>query len=126
MPAIQRTFVAPDPEYRKFWFPLVGSMVNLVPNTLKAPFNELKVRQALSLAIDRKKVVDIAMYGYTRPADSTGLSDGFTHYRDTKLNQEYPWTQYNSVKAIQLLKEAGFAKIKIHGLIRINRVMNKA
>lgn len=110
VPAIQRTFVEPDPQHRQFWFPLVGSMVNLVPNTLQAPFNQVKVRQAISHAINREKIVEIAMYGYTRPADSTGLSDGFMRFHDAELNREFPWTQYDPVKAKKLLKEAGLRK----------------
>ena len=33
VPAIERTFVAADPQHNVYWFPLIGSMVNLIPNT---------------------------------------------------------------------------------------------
>ncbi len=110
VPAIERTFVDPDRKHRQYWFPLVGSMVNLVPNTLKAPFNQTKVRQALSQAINRDKIVEIAMYGYTRPADSTGLSDGFSRFHDQQVSQDFTWTQYDVNRANALLKEAGLEK----------------
>ena len=34
------------------------------------------VRKAISMAIDRQLVVDVALYRYSRPADATGLSAG--------------------------------------------------
>ena len=36
-----------------------------------------RVRKALSMAIDRDLLVDVALYRYTRPADATGLSDAY-------------------------------------------------
>ena len=112
VPAIDRTFVARDPQHHFYWFPLVGSMVNLITNTQKKPFDQVLVRQALSQALDREKIVEVAMYGYTRAADTTGLSDGFKHYHSQDIAQQYTWTKYQPKKAIQLLEKAGLKKDK--------------
>jgi peptide/nickel transport system substrate-binding protein len=37
----------------------------LYPNHLRTPFGDVRVRKALSHAIDRERIVRIAMQGYT-------------------------------------------------------------
>ena len=85
VPSVERTFVRRDPAHNHYWFPLVGSMVFLYANTARAPFDDVRVRKALSMGIDRPKIVDVAMYGYTRPADATGLTDAYAAWRDPAL-----------------------------------------
>ena len=72
VPAIDRTFVARDRAHHGYWYPTTGSTVFLYPNTARAPLDDVRVRKALSLAIDRQRVVDIGLYGYARPSDGTG------------------------------------------------------
>lgn len=65
-----------------------------------APFNDLKVRQAVAYGLDRKTLSDILYQGYWKPAINNrwpGLT-GWANYAP------YP---YNPNKAKQLLKEAG-------------------
>ena len=49
-------------------------------------FKELDMRRAISCAIDRDRLVDIAMFGYTRAAWQSPYSDGFAKWqsRDDK------------------------------------------
>lgn len=110
IPAIDRTFVAIDPQHHIYWFPLIGSMVNLIPNSTSPLLGDSRVRKALSYAIQRERLVKVAMYGYTRPADSTGLTDGFSRERDASVTREHPWTQYDPQRARALLKEAGLVE----------------
>ena len=39
------------------------TLAQFIPNTSKAPFSDLRVRQAMSLAIDRKEMVDTVVFG---------------------------------------------------------------
>lgn len=109
VPAVERTFVARDPEHFHFWFPPLGSMVFLYANTTRPPFDDVRVRKALSMALDRERIVEIAMYGYTEPADATGLTAGYGFWRRTPDAAE-DWTRFDLERANALLDEAGLAR----------------
>ncbi|MCE9673874.1 ABC transporter substrate-binding protein [Myxococcus stipitatus] len=106
VPAVDRTFVAKDPEHHARWFPLFGSTVFLYPNTTLPPLDDVRVRKALSMALDRERLVEIAMYGYTRPADATGLNDAYTTWRDPDVADD-AWVRHDAKEAARLLDEAG-------------------
>jgi peptide/nickel transport system substrate-binding protein len=72
-------------------------------NLTKAPFNNLKVRQAVSLAIDRVAVNKAMTNGLGSPAFQFATSNSPAY--DPSLNQ---LNAFNPKKAKQLLKEAGF------------------
>ncbi|WP_426755047.1 ABC transporter substrate-binding protein [Myxococcus sp. Y35] len=106
VPAVDRTFVARDPAHHGRWFPLYGSTVFLYPNTTLPPLDDVRVRKALSMALDRERLVEIAMYGYTRPADATALNDAYTAWRDPDAAQG-AWVKHDLEAAKRLLDEAG-------------------
>jgi peptide/nickel transport system substrate-binding protein len=109
VPAIERTFVARDPSNNHYWFPLLGSTVFLYANTARKPFGDVVLRKALSMGVDRAKLVQVAMYGYTRPADATGLSDAFASWRDPE-SAARDWVRYDPAAANALLDGAGYAR----------------
>jgi peptide/nickel transport system substrate-binding protein len=94
VPAIDRVFVARDRQHHHYWFPLTGSTVFLYPNTQKPPFDDVRVRKAISRAIDRASLVHIALHGYSRPADATALSDAFASYRDDGIAASGDWVRF--------------------------------
>ena len=74
----------------------------LSTNNKKPPFDNLKVRQAIAHAIDRKAIIDGAMFGQGTPI--------YTHFPPfnpayVDLSATYP---YDPAKAKALLVEAGF------------------
>lgn len=76
----------------------------LALNNGKPPFDNLKVRQALSYAIDKKSLVEGAYSGFGTPIGSH-FSPNHPAYID--LSNKYP---YDPAKAKALLAEAGYAK----------------
>ncbi|WP_044469988.1 ABC transporter substrate-binding protein [Mannheimia massilioguelmaensis] len=71
-------------------------------NTEKAPFNNVKVRQALNYAVDKKTILN-AVYQGAGVSAKNPLPPTIWSYNDSI--EEYP---YNPEKAKQLLAEAGF------------------
>jgi peptide/nickel transport system substrate-binding protein len=74
------------------------SMNNKMP-----PFDNVLVRQAVSLAIDRQSIIDGAMFGYGTPI-GTHFAPHNPDYVDLIAN-----STYNPERARELLAEAGFA-----------------
>ena len=75
----------------------------LSTNNAREPFSNLKVRQAIAHAIDRKALIDGAMFGYGTPIGSH-FAPHNPAYKD--LTGTYP---YDLEKAKALMAEAGFA-----------------
>ncbi len=76
--------------------------VIMAMNNARAPFNDIRVRRALSYAIDRRAIIDGAMFGFGQPIGSH-YSRQAQGYVD--LTARYP---HNVDKARQLLAEAGY------------------
>lgn len=103
---VEDIFVAQDPDNRGYWYP-GGGLVSLTPNTQEAPFDDPQLREALSLAMDREQISEVAMQGYTPPAHPTGLP--MPAY-ESSLSAEYADAAYSrDVEAANdLLDEAGY------------------
>src|SRR5215470_15456639 len=92
-----------------------AAVVQAYPNTLapfglalaqdKPPFNDVRVRRAMSMAIDRQKQVDTVFEGHGIP----GWGVPFIYYQDKMptLAQLGPWVQHRPAEAKRLLTEAG-------------------
>lgn len=71
-------------------------------NTVRPPFDDVRVRRALVLAIDRQKLTEIAEKGLNSPATGGLIPEGLPgHLADTAL-------PYDPERAQQLLAEAGY------------------
>lgn len=75
----------------------------LAMNNGRKPFDDVRVRRAVSMAVDRKSVIDGAMYGLAKPIGSH-FPPQDAGYVD--LTGKYP---FDPAKAQALLKEAGVA-----------------
>ncbi|KGR37466.1 peptide ABC transporter substrate-binding protein [Vibrio campbellii] len=105
---VESTFVGQDKENNHFWYP-ANDAIHLYVNTKKAPFDDLRVRQALSMSLDREAIVDIAAYGYpTVNYNVGGIAELYKKHIDEDVNKKFGHlTQYDAKKAQSLLDEAG-------------------
>jgi len=71
----------------------------------RPPFNDVRVRRALSMAVDRQKQVDTVFEG----AGILGWGVPYIYYQDAKPTAKDlgPWWQYRPAEAKKLLAEAG-------------------
>jgi peptide/nickel transport system substrate-binding protein len=82
-----------------------GSIVELMMNLDKAPYNDVRVRRAITHAIDRDFIIAKANYGLSKIATGPISSEiAWAYNPDTK---QYP---FNIAEANRLLDEAGVAK----------------
>lgn len=72
-------------------------------NMLHKPFDDVRVRQAVNLAVDKRAYLEISVGGHGRVPDSI-MAPGVQFYA-----KQRPWT-FNLEKAKKLLKEAGYSK----------------
>ncbi|MCW5729958.1 MAG: ABC transporter substrate-binding protein [Alphaproteobacteria bacterium] len=83
----------------------LGPIMWLEVNLRDKPLSDVKVRQAISMAIDRDKLVDVIWYGNGKPARGPIVSGNPNHF-DASL----PKFEYNPQKAAQMLDEAGYPR----------------
>src|SRR6267142_1287724 len=71
----------------------------------RPPYNDVRVRRAISMAIDRQKQVDTVYEGHGIP----GWGVPYIYYQDKAptVKELGPWVQYRPVEAKRLLTEAG-------------------
>jgi peptide/nickel transport system substrate-binding protein len=86
----------------KVWTGPAPNVGYLALNTLRKPFDDVRVRRAVSLAIDRKKIVDALYFGTGIPAVHP-MPPGMLGY-----DASTPLPRPDREKAKALLAEAGF------------------
>ncbi len=108
-PDVQRTFVARNPKYNKYWFP-AGGVVGLFMNLTSAPFNNPNFRRGISYAINRKTVENKALFGVEQVAPQTGLVlPGQLSWADPAIPNDGMITQ-NDQTALKYFKLAGYSQ----------------
>ncbi|HEY6480901.1 MAG TPA: ABC transporter substrate-binding protein, partial [Streptosporangiaceae bacterium] len=106
IPAIKTFYTAKSPNFH-YWFPPTVN-VSLVPNLKNSLLSNVKVREAMSYAIDRSKVSTIGESGYEPPANQAGIvTPTFSSWLDTSAVAKFG-NAYDPAKAKQLLASAGF------------------
>lgn len=75
----------------------------LAVNVAQKPLDDKRVRQAISLAINRAAITKAVFRGLVEPARDQNISEVYDAYND-----DLGFSEYNPEKAKQLLAEAGF------------------
>jgi peptide/nickel transport system substrate-binding protein len=106
IPAINTFYKSKSTNYN-YWFPPTVN-VSLVPNLTNPLLSNVKVREAMSYAIDRAKVSTIGESGYEPPANQTGIvTPTFASSQDSAAVSAWG-NGYDPAKATSLLESAGF------------------
>ena len=79
-----------------------GQFLNINMACDQEPFNDVRVRQALSLCVDRAALVDFVAEGFGTPGNDTPLNAAYRYHADIELRQA------DIAKAKQLLADAGY------------------
>jgi peptide/nickel transport system substrate-binding protein len=100
-------YVGKDPAHNKYWLPPLGTLALLL-NQAKAPFNDLKFRQALNYGINRATASKQAnVNGYEPPASQTGLTPTDYNLIPASVPNNGVIT-YDPAKARQILLSDGY------------------
>ncbi len=119
VPHIQQVWASKDPSTNHYAFPPLRTAY-LCFNDATYPFNLPSVRQALSMALDRKAISDAGEFGEQPPALSpTGL---VLPIQDSLLAPQYRSLRYrtNDAAAVRLLQSAGFTRTADGSLLEPN------
>src|SRR6266568_3019241 len=106
IPGIKAFYTAKSPNYH-YWFPPTVN-VTLIPNLTDPQLKNVKVRQAISYAINRTQVSNVGESGYEPAANQTGI---VTPTFSSSLDQSAlsGWGNgYDPAKAKSLLAQAGY------------------
>ena len=87
--------------YNAFAF-AAGTEVLMPDNNPDSHFADIRVRQAIEYAIDKKAVCSVLGYGYMEP------NNQWANRPNGYWNPDLPWLDYNPAKAKQLLADAGY------------------
>jgi len=107
IPNAADVFVKPHPTTNKYWYAPVGGPVALYLNLTEEPFNNVHVRRAISLALNRQSYYKVAEYGYEPPANAALIQPQFMKkWGDATAMKTYGSTP-NITKAKAELAAAG-------------------
>jgi len=106
IPDIEAFYTSKNPNFH-YWFPPILN-VSMVPNLTNPLLSNVKVREAISYAIDRNKVSTIGESGYEPPANQTGVvTPTFSSSLDSQALASWG-NEYDVAKATSLLESAGY------------------
>jgi peptide/nickel transport system substrate-binding protein len=106
IPDIQAFYTSKNANYH-YWFPPILN-VSMVPNLTNPLLSNVKVREAISYAINRQQVSTIGESGYEPPANQAGIvTPTFTSSLNSSALASWG-NGFNVAKAKTLLESAGY------------------
>jgi peptide/nickel transport system substrate-binding protein len=107
LPNIDQAVIANNPEITYNPNPSAMTvLMHLNPNT--KPFDDVIVRKAMSMAINRDQILQVAFNGKAKAADVTGISDVYAGWKVADPSALGNWTTYDPTAAGQMLEDAGY------------------
>ena len=92
--------------YNHYWFPGAG-VVSIEPNLTKWPLNQLAVREAISLALNRSVIGSQGEFGYEDPVlSATGLLPSQSNFVVSQFKNDL--LKYDPSQAKKVLEQAGW------------------
>jgi peptide/nickel transport system substrate-binding protein len=79
-----------------------GRIINIVMRLDQKPFDDMRVRRALAMAIDREAAMELVLEGFGRVSWDNAVSPEYRYFIET------PKTAYDPAGARKLLAEAGY------------------
>ena len=79
-----------------------GRFIDVVMANDRPPFNDIRLRRALSLTLDRQAMIDLVADGYGTPGNDTPINSAYRYY------SEAPQKMADIAQAKALLAEAGY------------------
>jgi peptide/nickel transport system substrate-binding protein len=79
-----------------------GRFLDIVMDNSQPPFNDRRVREALSLSLDREAMVELVAEGYGTPGNDSPVNASYQYYSDAPLKA------FDPERAKALLAEAGY------------------
>ncbi|MFI6502486.1 ABC transporter substrate-binding protein [Nonomuraea typhae] len=107
-PNVMKSWVEKNPEHHKAWYPTYGSLL-LWMNTEKKPFDNVHVRKAVSLALNRQEIADAGNPGLFHPINATGLDQ---ETMASWIAPEYAGAVQKDAKAEEAKAELAKANLK--------------
>jgi peptide/nickel transport system substrate-binding protein len=101
----------PDPPYM-----LSANTAMLIPNTTKAPLNDVAFRRALASSIDTKKIVEGVYGNIVRAANPTGLLPVWDQFVDQSVVSQHGFG-FDTAKAKKTLADAGYRDTNRDGFV---------
>ena len=110
IPGLQKDFVAKDPAHHHYW-EAPGSTNAFIPNLNKWPTNQLPVRQAISLAVDRTVLATEGEAGLENPVlNATGITLPTYSAWSAPVASKTVSAHADAAAAQAVLKKAGYTK----------------
>ena len=110
IPGLQKDFVAKSPATHHFW-EAAGSTNAFIPNLNKWPTNQLAVRKAISLAVNRSVLASEGEAGLENPVlNATGITLPTYSAWSQPVDSMTMSAQANAAAAQAVLKAAGYTK----------------
>jgi peptide/nickel transport system substrate-binding protein len=107
LPTIDEAVVAYNPNI-SYVFPPSTMTVLMNLNPTVKPMDDVVFRKAMSMAINRDQINEVAFNGRTEAGDVTGISNAYQGWKVDDPSTLGDWTTYNPEKAAQMLEDAGY------------------